>query len=179
MNTYTDKVHSEQGFALLLALFVVASVMVLGMSIMTISMISSESSGTISVSQQNFQVADGATELGKNWLSGKVEPPEDDSSYNNAPPWEQYTSFSNDMNPIDPKTSQPFLFPQYRYKIDKYGTPGPKMTGESLGTGQDYGSSVPTWHYYKVTAESRSGRAAAAGYVDRTVTMILRRLYVE
>ena len=168
---------NEQGFALMLAMFVVASVMVIGMSIMTVSMMSSESSGQLSVTQKNFQVADGASEMGKNWLNQMQSPVEHDPTYSsgNVAPYQTYTDWSNDINAYDVHTGKRFAYPEYRYRIDSRGS----VVSILSGSDDDPDSADMVWYYYKITSESRSGQSAQLGRPDRTVITFVRRPYFE
>ncbi|MBN2381289.1 pilus assembly PilX N-terminal domain-containing protein [bacterium] len=183
MRNRAGTLGNEQGFALLLALFVVASVMVLGMSIMTVSMMSSEASRQVSVSQQNFQVADGGADTACQWIlmsSNPALPLElDPSVTNGGAPWGQFTAFSSDMNPINPATEDHYPYPEYRFMVTKAVNANFKdFQGQSLVIGKDE-TVFPTWHFYNVIAQSRSDQSAASDVVDRTVRLLSQRLFYE
>jgi Tfp pilus assembly protein PilX len=168
--------HKEEGFALLLALFVVAVVLIMGITVMTVSMMNMESSSSMSVGQQNFQIADAGTSIGRDFLLAQASPPESDPTTVSNPPMSDYTAWSSDLNPVDSSTANPFPFPQYRYLVQPAGSPS------VVSEGQDYevyplSGSTAYWHYYKVTSESRSGRSAAANLVDRSVVTVVRLVF--
>ncbi|MFC1852160.1 PilX N-terminal domain-containing pilus assembly protein [candidate division CSSED10-310 bacterium] len=181
MNCYEKRknpLQQEEGFALILALFVVAAVLIIGMSIMTISIMNAQSSGQMSIAQQNFQAADAGCEIGKNWLVQFARPPEDQSSTSTNPPMSDHTAWANTLNPIDPDTGSAYPFPQFRYQITHTAT-SLISTGESILTGGGYGeaSGGIYWHVYRIISDARGPQAADTGTIDRTIIMTVRRMY--
>lgn len=170
----------EAGFALILALFIVAAVLIMGMAVMTVSMMNMESAGQISIAQQNFQIADAGVEFGLNWLIAQTLPPENNSAVNTLPPFSDYTTFSNLFNPICPDTGVAFPYPEVRYRV-AFERAAPVDTGQSLTIGTEYSPIQPFWHYYLIEAQARDGRTAALGtgtdQFDRAIRMVARRLY--
>lgn len=167
--------QQERGFALVLAIFVVAGVMILGISIMTVSMLGSESAGYISRSQQSFQVADGAAEVARESLKSYDTPPEKGAAFNSEP-FSQPTAWNSDFN------SENVPFPQNRYQIEalsKLGVSAPVKKGERLTIGTDYHPTVWYWHMYKITAQARDGHSAYLNQIDREIVLKARKMYKE
>lgn len=144
--SFCKAVKNEEGFALVLALFVVAALTILGVTILSISMMNAESAGYMSLNQQNFQIAEAGTEVGRQIISGFADIGGGGYSFGT------FTDWSSAINPGNVE------FPKYRHMI-RPGILIPKTKGESLTFGTTYAPHRKWWQYYQINAESVSGRS--------------------